>query len=116
MPDIFHEKAENCPDCGESGEAWLYDFQVCKSCGHGSALYQLGKSRPVDEMFPRTRKTIAKVLHDIIRQEALSMREMAREALPLVTERGAEHEATFLRNIIAAVDTFEEAEKAEEDE
>ncbi len=26
------EKLEECPKCGESGQRWLYDSQICNTC------------------------------------------------------------------------------------
>lgn len=28
------EKLEVCPNCGEGGKRWYYDFQRCEVCGH----------------------------------------------------------------------------------
>lgn len=35
----FAEKLEACPDCGEI-KRWLYDAQICATCGHGDRFKQ----------------------------------------------------------------------------
>lgn len=32
------EKLEACPECGEAGDAWAYDFQTCRDCGYSSMI------------------------------------------------------------------------------
>jgi 5-methylcytosine-specific restriction endonuclease McrA len=35
---IIPEKLEECPKCAERGDDWIYDGQICRKCGYGSAI------------------------------------------------------------------------------
>ena len=40
------EKREECPQCGEV-KRWLYDAQICATCGHGDRFWnERNKERP----------------------------------------------------------------------
>lgn len=41
---MIPEKLEECPTCGEDGDAWAYDFQNCRNCGYDGMLNEGGKT------------------------------------------------------------------------